>query len=81
MAVIARRSGDTWYVGGINGQNELVEFTPNLGFLGNGSYKSLLIADGADFKMFNISNSKVDKAANTTIKMLPFGGFVMKLEK
>lgn len=76
--VIARRKGDVWYIGGLNGTNEArtLNFTP--GFL-NGSTKSMtIIKDGTDERSFNIDNNVqiVDKNQPISIGCLPRGGFV-----
>lgn len=76
--VIARRKGDTWYIGGLNGTNEsrTLSFTPD--FL-TGSPKTMtLIQDGTDQKSFSIkSNVQIgDSKEHISIDCLPRGGFV-----
>lgn len=44
LAAIARRSGDDWFVGILNG-GEARDYELTLSFLGDGSYKALLIQD------------------------------------
>ena len=74
-AVLARRSGDTWYVAGINGLDEPQTLATDLGFIGKG--KALLFADGASgqWKIGTIDTipSRID--------CQPRGGFLLILEK
>ncbi len=77
LAVLARRSGDNWYVTGING--EAVDKSLNLDITFLEGYNGYLITDGdahPDFKkeqLFLENSYKVD--------LKPNGGFVMKLTK
>jgi alpha-glucosidase len=71
--IIARRSGDTWYIAGINGQNEAKEFTVDLSVLGQIGKNRTLITDGPDrtFSTRTITSQKVN------VKVQPNGGFVI----
>ncbi len=73
-AVIARRSGDTWYIAGINGTNEELTIEPDYSRIGNSVVLKTLITDRGNEpgKGFNIGqNVKADKL------VLPArGGFV-----
>lgn len=76
--ILARRKGDVWYIGGLNGTNEerTLSFVPD--FL-TGSGKSMkLIKDGADDRSFAIEDNLplTDAKAKIEIKCLPRGGFV-----
>lgn len=76
--VIARRKGDVWYIGGLNGTDEArtLSFTP--GSL-SGSGKTLtLFKDGADDRSFAIEKDIPLTGANRAIDVpcLPRGGFV-----
>ena len=70
-AVIARRSGNTWFVGGINGKDEPQTLKTDLGFLGKG--KAQLFTDDAsdEWKISTIT----DLPAQITCQ--PRGGFVI----
>ena len=46
-AVLARRYGDTWYVAGINGSDELQMLPTDLSFIGNGFRSARMFADDA----------------------------------
>ena len=70
-AVLARRSGSTWYVAGINGLDEAQKLSTDLSFIGKG--KVLLFADDASGE-WKISN--IDKLPSE-IECQPRGGFVI----
>ena len=74
-AVLARRSGDTWYVAGINGSDEPQTLSTNLGFIGKG--KAQLFSDDASGDWQIIT---VDKLP-TSISCQPRGGFVLVVRK
>ena len=76
LAVIARRSGATWYLGGINGQEQATEVALDLGFLGQGKYQLELIADGRDARSFGEKSMVVACDSPVRIAVRPFGGFV-----
>src|SRR5439155_12577869 len=44
LAIFARRSGDTWFLGILNG-NDARKLDVPLSFLGEGSYKAMLVRD------------------------------------
>jgi len=74
-AVLARRSGNTWYVAGINGKDEPQTLKLPLGFLPKGNIQ--LFADG-EGTSWSISNpTSVPKE----IACQPRGGFVMMISK
>ena len=78
--VLARRTGDTWYVAGINGLNEKGEVSLAFDFLKAGkSYKMLIIGDGETGSDFRMQSESVQKGAKKTISWLPRGGFVAVL--
>ena len=49
FVVISRRSGDKWYIAGINAEKETKELTLNLDSLGEG--KAVMISDGKNGKL------------------------------
>ena len=80
--VIARRSGDTWYVGGITNWDSR-DYPLDLSFLGSGEWKAEIYRDGAnadrhatDFKHEFKSVSAGDKL---DIHMASGGGFAIVL--
>lgn len=76
--VIARRKGDVWYIGGLNGTNEARTLHFNPGVLTGSSKTMTLIKDGADERSFSIDNNVQigDGKQPISIDCLPRGGFV-----
>ena len=73
-AVIARRSGDTWYIAGINGTESEITLEPDFSKIGKNVVLSTLITDNGDKPGlgFNIQNNV--KAGKLTLPAR--GGFV-----
>lgn len=77
--VMARKSGNCWYIGGLNGTNEAVSLTADLNFIPEKIEGITLYADGQARNQFQISQlSGADKTIQ--VKCLPRGGFVMKVQ-
>ncbi len=76
-AVLARRSGDTWYVAGINGSDEAKTLDCNLSFIKGKKKNVRLFADDASGK-WQISN--VGKLPSK-IDCQPRGGFVIVVNR
>ena len=72
-AVLARRSGNTWYVAGINGKDDPQILKTDLGFIGKGSVQ--MFVDDASGKWQISTISKLP----SQIECQPRGGFVMKI--
>jgi alpha-glucosidase len=70
--VIARKSGDSWYVAGLNADAADLSLKLNLSFIGN--KKAMLITDGATEREFTQSEISSDKETALTIRSR--GGFV-----
>ena len=88
--VVARRAGNTWYVGGINGTNQGQHVDVPLEFIGAATWNGTFIEDGANPRAFRITaggsvaGSGRGRAAPSPprgIDMLPHGGFVMRLTR
>jgi hypothetical protein len=77
--VLARRRGDVWYVGGINGEKKAKTLSVDLSFLKDGDYQATVIADGKDAKSFASTTRSVTRTAKETVPVLPLGGFVMRI--
>jgi alpha-glucosidase len=79
LAAFARRKGDTWFVGIINGNKER-PYNLNLSFLGQGDYSATIVRDvmnnPADMTLENITVRRKDKLS---IDMRSGGGFVAYL--
>lgn len=82
--VTARRQGDAWYVGGLNGWTAR-DFMLDCSFLGSGSYKVTLFRDGANAhrkgtdyvrETFSVTGDR-----RLQLHMAPGGGFALKIEK
>ena len=74
--VMARRSGEKWFIGGINGEMTEKAITLDLDFLTEGkSYTAKMITDGVDGKSFIANEITVKKGDRLPVKMLPAGGF------
>jgi hypothetical protein len=73
-AVFARRSGNTWYLAGINGKAEERTITIKLPFL-PAAVELDCIVDGTDINQFGYETIKRDKDNSFTIRMAGNGGF------
>ncbi len=83
-AVIARRSGDNWYVGGVNNWNQR-DVEIDLSFLPAGEYEMVNMIDGykanAIARDFRIVKQNVNNSNKIKVRMANGGGFAMKLIK
>ncbi len=74
--VIARRKGEVWYIGGLNGtdKSKVLNFTPaSLSGIGQ---TMTLFKDGADNRSFAIEQNVPLADGKMSIECLPRGGFV-----
>lgn len=80
--VMARRSGDKWYVGGLTGHSAR-KVTLDLGFLGEGSWDIELFEDGINAERHAEDYRKVTGSVGETleVKMAPGGGFAVIFTK
>lgn len=79
-AIVARRSGSDWFIGGINGESKEKTKAVKLDFLPAGAkYKMTLIADGTHDKAFATNYGVVDSSSTIEVKMLRRGGFAVML--
>ncbi len=76
-AVFARRSGDTWWLGGINGKEESREITLDLSFVAPGKSFEIIV-DGAERTDFAAQTART--GVPITVKMAPNGGFAAKIQ-
>ena len=72
--VIARRKGNDWYIGGINGENRAQEITFDLPFLANETVLEI-ITDGGEPATFSTAKLKTN-GRGIKVKLQPRGGFV-----
>lgn len=81
FVILARRHGDTWYITGVNGQNEPREEVVKPGaWLGAGKYDLVLIGDGAAARTFASEKKAFEAGQEFKVKMLPYGGFAATLK-
>ena len=79
--VLARRSGEKWFIGGINGEMTDKAIILDLDFLPEGkSYTAKMITDGVDGKSFIANEISVKKGDRLPVKMLDAGGFSAVVE-
>ena len=76
-AVLARRSGKTWYVAGINGTDNLQTLSTDLSFISKKKCNAKLFADDADGQ-WQISTIT---SLPTQIECQPRGGFLLVISK
>ncbi|MRX40216.1 glycoside hydrolase family 97 protein [Flavobacterium sp. LC2016-23] len=79
--IIARKKGNQWYLGGLNGKDTGQTLKINFSFLEKGNFNVKLIKDGENDKSFSIEVLKVKKGDILNIGCLPRGGFVAVLDK
>ena len=71
--VIARKSGDKWFVAGINGTDSLKTINVDLSFVGNGKFRMFEDNENKTWKISDIENADLQKE----ITFQPRGGFVI----
>jgi len=83
-AAVARRKGDSWYVGAI-GNWEAHNLTFDLSFLGSGTYQATIFKDGAnadrDATDYKKDVVKVSSENKINIQLAPGGGWAARIEK
>jgi hypothetical protein len=76
LAILARRSGQTWYVGGIEGEGRACQLEIKLGFLTGGEQLATIIGDGAQPRSLVSRIEKVRPGGLIRVGLRPNGGFV-----
>jgi alpha-glucosidase len=71
--IIARRSGEHWYIGGINGEEQGKELEVDLTPLGTAPDSILIIGDGPTGRDFHSFTTAINQGM-ITIHLQPFGG-------
>jgi hypothetical protein len=79
LAVLARRNGSAWFVGGISGEKKAARLSVPLSFLPQGAYRIALIGDGGSPDSFSEKTAEVQSGDAVQVDVLPFGGFVMEI--
>lgn len=72
--VLARRSGNTWYIGGINGEGFAKDLTIDLSVTGAVPETMMLIEDGSSARDLQQEHVQT-REGKITVHLLPYGGF------
>ncbi len=78
--VLARKSGNQWYIAGINGENTTKTLQIDLSTIVEGEVDLTLVIDGETSTELELEK-RVVKDAMLTIELQPFGGFVGIMEE
>ena len=79
LAVLARRRGTEWYIGGINGDTAVAVAEVPLTFLAPAGYDVGLIADGEDDRSYQYATERLTNRDTITVELAPRGGFAARL--
>jgi alpha-glucosidase len=79
FVVLARRNGNQWYIGGINGENAGRDVDVALSFLGQSRCTVTLIEDGKTPRSFDSETKAVTSQDHLEVRQQPYGGFVAVL--
>ncbi len=80
--VLARRKGDSWYIGGINGTSENREIQIETDFLKSGKdYEMTLITDGDQPETFHTETRNMMKDQAFQVSLKAHGGFTAQLKE
>ncbi|HPY00082.1 MAG TPA: glycoside hydrolase family 97 C-terminal domain-containing protein, partial [Candidatus Marinimicrobia bacterium] len=79
FVVLARKSGQTWYLAGINGADVERQLKLNCNFLDE-DHTGQLITDAADGRSFMMTEIHVSPQSLLSIKLEKYGGFVIKFD-
>ncbi len=75
FTVMARRSGNTWYVAGINAKDKELSLLMDLSFLH--ADKGLKVTEGSDAYSFNCQEIEIEDKMNVEVNMKAKGGFLL----
>lgn len=78
--VIARQSGEIWYIGGINGTSEKQAWEIDLSRLPQKDRAAAIITDGTTATEFATSEISLKTGEKLKVEVLPYGGFVATLK-
>ncbi|MDF1550139.1 MAG: glycoside hydrolase family 97 catalytic domain-containing protein, partial [Bacteroidales bacterium] len=81
FSVLARKSGDKYYVAGINALNSERKFYFKPDFLKDGNYTAHYFLDGEGKNSFKFKNETTNTDEEISLIMKPYGGFVIVFEK
>ncbi|MCV9385115.1 glycoside hydrolase family 97 protein [Reichenbachiella ulvae] len=77
LAVMARRSGDKWFVSGINGEDKAKDLILDLSFLKGLS--GTVITDGEEKRSWKQEEVSIPETGEYPISLKPNGGFLIQL--
>jgi alpha-glucosidase len=80
FSVIARKKDQTWYIGGINGQDEDQQVVLDAPFLSKERYMMEIIQDGEKERTFRYAKKPWKSGDRPELTMRPNGGFVVVLK-
>lgn len=80
FVIIARRAGDQWFIGGLNGVEQNREVTMDLSFLPN-QVAGEMIYDGEDQFSFNYETITFSDEQTVSVEMKANGGFAILFEE
>jgi len=76
--VVARRSGENWYVAGLNGEKKAKDFAFTADFLPEGQPKmATILADGTEYDRFQVRHQLVSSDSLIRVHTLEQGGFTI----
>jgi hypothetical protein len=78
--ILARRSGNVWYLAGSNGENVRKSYSLHLPFLSKQAYKAVFFYDGSTPRTISTDEKILKKEDAVVVDVLPNGGFVVVLE-
>ncbi|WP_460166883.1 glycoside hydrolase family 97 protein [Thermostilla marina] len=78
--VIARRKGERWCIGAINGRNEAKDISLTLSLAPEGEWKAVWIGDGESDREFAVKRGILRDGDELRLKLRPFGGAVVDLQ-
>jgi alpha-glucosidase len=81
LCIMARRNGDTWYIGGINGTDLERSWELDLVRLKNHGTVGEIITDGADAKKLVSEIRSIEPGERLKVNIMPNGGFVAVLKQ
>lgn len=76
--VLGRKSKNTWYVAGANGEDVQKNINLKLPFL-HGNYKAMIFSDGNAAREIKVSETTLKNDGSIDISLLPNGGFTVVL--
>jgi hypothetical protein len=76
--VMARKTKDTWYIAGINGEATEKTLTLSLPFIKQA--KGMLVTEGNDNRSFSQREVTIDETGSLPITLKANGGFVLQLK-